>query len=98
MALGANSRAVLKNVILQGLRPVFAGLILGLAAAAGLSSVLHWALVFPETWDLLYGVPFYDPVTFAGMICFVLGIAALASAVPARRALSVDAMTALRYE
>jgi ABC-type antimicrobial peptide transport system permease subunit len=98
IALGANSGAVLKNVILQGLRPVFAGLILGLAAAAGLSSVLHWALFLPGAWDLLYGVPFYDPVTFAGMICFVMGIAALASAVPARRALTVDPITALRYE
>jgi predicted permease len=98
MALGANSGAVFKNVILQGLRPVFAGLILGLAAAAGLSSVLHWALFLPGAWDLLYGVPFYDPVTFGGMICFVMGIAGLASAVPARRALSVDPITALRYE
>ena len=98
MALGANSGAVLKNVILQGLRPVFAGLIVGLAAAAGLSSVLHWALVFPEAWDPFYGVPFYDPVTFGGMLCFVLLIAACASAVPARRALRVDPMTALRYE
>ncbi len=98
IALGANSGAVLKNVILQGLRPVFAGLFLGLTAAAGMSSVLHWALVFPEAWDLLYGVPFYDPVTFVGMVCFVMGISALASAVPARRALRVDPITALRYE
>jgi predicted permease len=98
MALGAESRAVLKNVVLQSLRPVFAGMILGLAAAAGISTVLHLALVFPETWDLLYGVLFYDPVTFIGMICFVLTIAALASAVPARHALKVDPMTALRHE
>jgi ABC-type antimicrobial peptide transport system permease subunit len=63
-----------------------------------MSSVLHWALVFPEAWDLLYGVPFYDPVTFVGMVCFVMGISAVASAVPARRALRVDPITALRYE
>ena len=48
--------------------------------------------------DVLYGVPFYDPVTFIALSGFVLGIAALASGVPARRALKVDPMTALRYE
>ena len=98
MALGATSRTVLKNVVLRGLWPVFAGMILGLAVAAGISTVLHLALVSPEMWDLLNGVQFYDPVTFIGLSCFVLGIAALASAVPARRALGVDPMTALRYE
>jgi ABC-type lipoprotein release transport system permease subunit len=39
-----------------------------------------------------------DPATFAGLSCFVAGIAALASAVPARRALRVDPVAALRYE
>ena len=98
MALGATHRAVLKNILFQGLRPVFAGMILGLAAAAGISTVLHLTLAIPGSWDLLNGVPFYDPITFIGLSGFVMGIAALASAVPARRALSVDPMTALRYE
>ena len=98
MALGANARAVLKNIVLQGLRPVFVGLILGTAAAAGLSAVLHLTLVFEGSMDFLYGLPFYDPITFIGLFCFVLGIAALASAVPARRALGVDPIAALRYE
>jgi putative ABC transport system permease protein len=98
MALGANSKAVLMTVVVQGLRPAFAGIVLGLGAAAGVSSLLHLLLVLPESWDLLYGVPFYDPLTFAGMLCFVLGIAALASAVPAQRAVRVDPMTALRHE
>ncbi|HEV3201290.1 MAG TPA: ABC transporter permease [Bryobacteraceae bacterium] len=98
MALGATPRTVLQAVILQSLRPVFGGMALGLAVAAGLSSLVHLMLVLPGSWDLLYGVPFYDPVTFVGLFCFVLGVAALASAVPARRALGVDPMTALRYE
>jgi ABC-type antimicrobial peptide transport system permease subunit len=98
IALGANSRAVLEGVILQSLRPVLAGIVLGLALAAGFSSLLHLTLLLPGSMDLLYGVPFYDPLTFGGMFCFVLGIAALASAVPARRALGVDPMEALRYE
>jgi putative ABC transport system permease protein len=98
MALGATPRAVISDIILQSLRPVFGGMALGLALAAGLSSLLHLTLLMPGTWDLLYGVPFYDPLTFVGLFCFVLGITALASTVPARRALGVDPMTALRYE
>lgn len=98
MALGANTAAVWKSVLFQGLRPVLAGMLLGVAAAAGLSALLHQTLIFPGSMDFLYGVPFYDPVTFAGLVCFVLAIAALASAVPARRALRVDPAVALRYE
>jgi ABC-type antimicrobial peptide transport system permease subunit len=98
MALGANARSVLISVILEGLRPVFVGMALGAAAAAALSSLLHLTVVFTGSVDLLYGVPFYDPVTFVGMSVFVLLVAALASALPARRALSVEPMVALRYE
>jgi macrolide transport system ATP-binding/permease protein len=98
IALGGNSGAVLKDIVLHGLRPVFAGMILGLIAAAGLSTLLHVMLVGPGTADILFGVPFYDPLTFVGLFCFVLGIAGVASAVPSKRALNVDPMTALRYE
>jgi ABC-type lipoprotein release transport system permease subunit len=55
-------------------------------------------LVGPGTADILFGVPFYDPLTFGGLFCFVLGVAGVASAVPSKRALNVDPMTALRYE
>jgi len=48
--------------------------------------------------DFLYGVPFYDPVTFASIAALVLAVAAMASAIPARRALRVDPAVALRYE
>jgi putative ABC transport system permease protein len=98
MALGATKGGVLKAVVLGGLRPVLAGIGVGLAGAAGLSSVLHATLVFPGSTDLLYGVPFYDPATFLGLSCFLAGVAAVASLVPARRALRVDPMTALRHE
>jgi putative ABC transport system permease protein len=98
MALGASHGTVLKSVVLEGLRPVFAGITLGLAAAAVLSALLHQTLVFPGSMDFFYGVPFTDPVTFVGLSCFVAGIAALASVAPARRALRVDPMVALRYE
>ena len=98
MALGANSAAVWKDVILQGLRPVVAGMLAGLTAAAGLSALLHQTLLFPGSMDFLYGVPFYDPLTFSILAGFVLAVAALASAVPAFRALRVDPAVALRYE
>jgi ABC-type lipoprotein release transport system permease subunit len=98
IALGANHRAVLRSVIVQGLRPVGVGMLAGLAAAAALSAVLHQTLVFPGSMDFLYGVPFYDPPTFAGVALFLMAIAALASAAPARRAMRVDPMVALRYE
>ena len=98
LALGASSLDILKGVILQGLWPVFAGMILGLCAAGGLSLVLHSTLMFPGSMDFLYGVPFYDPVAFLALSCFVLALAALASLAPARRALRVDPMVALRCD
>jgi predicted permease len=98
VALGATARDVLIPVVLRGLRPVFCGLGLGIAGAAGLSALLHSTLVLPGSSDFFYGVPFYDPATFLGLSVFLIVVAAIASAVPARRALSVDPMIALRYE
>jgi putative ABC transport system permease protein len=98
MALGADSAALLKGVLLNGLRPVFAGMLLGAAAAGCLSALLHQTLAFPGSMDFLYGVPFYDPATFATLAGVVLTVAAMASAIPARRALRVDPAVALRYE
>ena len=69
-----------------------------LSRAAGFSALLHSTLSFPGASDLLYGVSFYDPATFAGLAGFLLLVAALASAVPARRAVRVDPVVALRYE
>jgi len=98
MALGATAGAVLRSVVLHSLRPVIVGLGAGIAGAAALSSVLHTTLVFPGSTDVLYGVPFYDPATFVGFGGFLIFVATLASLVPARRAIRVDPMTALRYE
>jgi predicted permease len=98
IALGARAKDVLFSVVVRGLRPVFYGIILGIAGAAGLSAYLHSMLTIPGATDMLYGVPFYDPVTFIGLSLFVLAAAAIASTIPARRALTVDPMIALRYE
>lgn len=98
MALGADAGDVLRGVILQGLRPVIVGSMVGLAGAGGLSALLHSTLSFPGSSDLLYGLPWWDPVTFAGITLLLAAIAALASAIPARRAVRVDPMLALRSE
>jgi predicted lysophospholipase L1 biosynthesis ABC-type transport system permease subunit len=98
MALGARGGAVLRNVVMQPFRPVFVGMACGMAMAAVLSALLHQTLIFPGSMDLFYGVPFYDPATFCGLICFVSVVAIVACLAPARRALRVDPVIALRYE
>jgi predicted permease len=98
MTLGATRAEVLKSVIVQGLRPVFIGALLGLAGAAGVSTILKATLVFPGSPDMLFGVSVFDPLTFIGLSCFLGTVALIASAVPARRATKVDPMVALRWE
>ncbi len=98
MALGATPGGVLNAVVVQGLRPVLAGLVLGIAGAAALSWTLHTTLTFPGSSDLFYGVPFYDPATFLGVSFLLVSVAVAASVVPAHRALRVDPVVALRYQ
>lgn len=98
MALGAQSGDVLRSVAFWGLKPVAAGMAIGLACGTAASAWLHSTLIFPGSADFLYGVRFYDPWTFIGISCFLVGVSMLASLVPARRAVGVDPMIALRYE
>ncbi len=98
MTLGATQAEVVKSVIVQGLRPVFLGTLLGLAGAAGVSTFLKATLVFPGTPDMFFGVSVFDPLTFIGLSCFLGTVALIASAIPARRATRVDPMVALRWE
>ena len=98
MALGAMSGDVLRSVALWGLKPVAAGMIIGLGCGAAVSAVLHSTLSFAGSQDFLYGVKFYDPWTFVGISCFLITVSLVASLVPAIRAVRIDPMTALRYE
>lgn len=87
MALGATARRVRRAVVAEGLLLAVVGVAIGLAVTLALSGLLS---------DLLYGVGTMDPVTYGLVPVLLLGAAALASYVPARRASAIDPMEALR--
>jgi predicted lysophospholipase L1 biosynthesis ABC-type transport system permease subunit len=89
MALGANQRSVVGLVVGQGMKLALAGAGAGLAGSFALTRVLE---------GLLYDVSPVDPLTLAAACMALLGIAWLATLLPARRAARVDPLAALRYE
>jgi ABC-type antimicrobial peptide transport system permease subunit len=89
IALGANRTQVLKLVLRQGLRVILAGALLGLVGAFAISR---------EIANLLMGVSATDPLTFVTATLLLLAVALYACFVPARRAMNVDPMVALRYD
>ncbi len=89
MALGAQRGDMLAMVLRQSLTVVAIGLGIGLVAAFGATRLLS---------SLLYGVGANDLFTYAAVIFLLGGAALLASYIPARRAMKVDPMVALRYE
>jgi ABC-type antimicrobial peptide transport system permease subunit len=74
------------------------GMGIGLGAGAGLSLLLHHTLAFPGSIDFLFGVSFYDPITFFAIFIFLVLVSLSASLGPALKAIKVDPLVALRYE
>ena len=89
MALGAAQRDLLRLVVGHATKLVTAGVIAGLAAALWLTRLIR---------SLLFGVAPNDLSTFAAVACLLVLIALAACAIPARRAMRVDPIVALRYE
>ena len=89
LALGAQRQNILAIVLGQGLRLVLTGAAAGLIGAVIIGQLMA---------SLLYGVRPTDPMTFAVVVLLLIGVAVLACYLPARRAMNVDPMVALRYE
>jgi len=89
MALGAQPRDVLRLVLMRALRIVVAGLIIGLAGAAGVTRVLQ---------SFLFGVTPTDPIAFAIVTVLLMAVGLVAAWLPARRATRIDPCAALRAE
>jgi putative ABC transport system permease protein len=89
MSLGAMPGDIVRLVLAEGVLPAVIGVAAGLVASYGLTRLIAVAL---------FGVKPLDALTYAGATFILLGIAALACYIPARRAMRVEPMTALRCE
>ncbi|MCZ6917787.1 MAG: ABC transporter permease [Gemmatimonadetes bacterium] len=89
IALGAPGAAVLRHTLARGLRLTATGVLLGSAGAFAATRLLT---------DMLFGVSPTDPATYLGVVLLLVGVAALASFMPARKASRIDPVAALRSE
>jgi putative ABC transport system permease protein len=89
VALGADLGQILRSVIAHGLKLTLAGVLIGVAGGLVLTRVLR---------SLLFGISAADPLTFASVALLLTVVAVLACYIPARRAIKVDPVIALRYE
>lgn len=89
MALGANPGNVLAMVVRQGILLALIGVAIGIVAALGVTRLVS---------SMIFGVTPYDPLTFLVVAAVLVAVAFLACFIPARRAMRVDPMVALRYE
>jgi predicted lysophospholipase L1 biosynthesis ABC-type transport system permease subunit len=89
IVLGAQRRSVFQMVLGQGARLGGLGIAIGLVAALAVTRLLA---------GFLYGVRATDPLTFAGVSLLLLAVTLLACYIPARRAMRVEPMNAIRYE
>jgi len=89
LALGAQRGHVLQMVLQQGTKLALVGVAIGIGAGLGLTRLMA---------HLLFGVTAHDPLTFAAVSGLLILVAVLACYIPARRAILVDPVVALRYE
>jgi predicted permease len=89
MALGAQRRELMRLVVRRGLLLALAGAVIGTGAAMAVTRLMS---------AMLYNVRPYDPATFAGVCILLVLVALVASSIPARRAMCIDPMVALRDE
>jgi putative ABC transport system permease protein len=89
VALGASAADVLRMILGEGMRITLIGVGVGLVAALGLTRLIT---------KIIYGVSASDPLTFLGVALLLSAVALLACYIPARRAMRVDPIIALRYE
>jgi putative ABC transport system permease protein len=89
VALGAARKDVVRLVVGQGLKLAGIGIVLGMIAAV---------FITPAVQSILYNVTPTDPISFSAVAVFLTGVATAASYIPARRAMAVDPIVAIRND
>jgi putative ABC transport system permease protein len=89
MAVGATVTNIMSRILWQVMRPTAIGALVGIVLSASVSKVLS---------RMLFGLSAHGPTAFIGIPLFLLAVATFASLIPARRAMRVDPIVALRFE
>nr|HEV7953435.1 ABC transporter permease [Candidatus Acidoferrales bacterium] len=100
LALGASPARILRHTLAQTMKICVSGLVVGIAVSLTLAKLLRPALYLAphEHVGMLYGVSIYDPISLSAASALIAVVVILASYIPARRAMRVDPMVALRHE